>query len=93
MEFELLHFCLTKNFPNPKIQNKIRANSTPAIKPHAYSHPAGKKHALKYWGQSTFPLPMRSVELVLKPSKQNVEFMLPITLRQHEHVFVLVCFY
>ena len=37
---------LTKNFPNPKIQNKIHANSTPAIKPHAYTYPAGKKHAL-----------------------------------------------
>merc|ERR1712137_185124 len=43
-----------KNFPNSKIQNKIHANSTPAIKPQAYSYPAGKKHALKYWGKSTF---------------------------------------
>ena len=28
-----------------------------------------------------------------KINNQNVEFMLPITLHQHEHVFVLVCFY
>ncbi|OUX90698.1 MAG: hypothetical protein CBC03_04900 [Pseudoalteromonas sp. TMED43] len=50
-----------KNFPNPQNKNKIRANSTPAIKPQAYSYPAGKKHALKYWGQSTFLSPMQSV--------------------------------
>ena len=85
--------AFTKNFPNPKIQNRIRTNSTPAIKPQAYAHPAGKKHALKYWGQSTFLPPVRSVNLVTKINNQNVEFMLPITLHQHEHVFVLVCFY
>ena len=44
-------------------------------------------------GQSTFLPPIRSVKLVTKTNNQNVEFMLPITLRQHEHVFVLVCFY
>ena len=89
---KLVNFS-TKNFPNPKIQNRIRTNSTPAIKPQAYAHPAGKKHALKYWGQSTFLPPVRSVNLVTKINNQNVEFMLPITLHQHDHVFVLVCFY
>ena len=59
--------AFTKNFPNLKNQNNIRTNSTPAIKPHAYSHPAGKKHALKYWGQSTFLPPVLSVHWLLKP--------------------------